>query len=385
VSWNAPACVGTGGGSISGYHLTRVGGSTVDTTLTNATSPGLPGQAGAEYLVSATSGAGTGAAAVVPASAPAITGVDLNYTGAVGVTFNTSLSNGGRQILYYVVHADPVGGAPAIEDNYYDISTHSDRLWYLIAAAGDTYDVTILPLFSDFTFGPPSAPVRVTVEDQTAPHVTTTAPTSAVTLGSTTTARWSGSDSGGAGLKSYDVRYRHAAYSGHLGKTYVYPASWQATTSTSKSLAVARGSTYCFSVRARDNNLNTSSWSVEKCTATPLDDRSLVASSHWSRTTGTAYYAHTVTSSAHRRATLTRTGVNGSHLAVLATRCAICGKVAVYADGTKVATLDLRGTTRNRLVFNVPLPHALSAATVRLKVVTRRKPVKIDGLVLRAV
>jgi hypothetical protein len=384
VSWQSPACAGTGGGAISAYHLTRVGGSTVDTTSTSATSPGVAGQSGAEYLVSATSGAGTGAATVVPASAPRITAVDFNVNGGVGFTFDTSASNGGRPIAYYAVHGAPVGNAPAVPDNYYDVTQQSDRHWYLIAGAGRTYDVTIVPVFDDLSRGPASKPVRVTVEDRSAPKPSVKAPTASFTLAGHATARWGATDSGGAGVQSYDLRYRVAPYSGGFGG-FVSPPSLQKTSKTSTTLALAAGSTYCFSVRARDGNLNTSHYSTEKCTAAPLDDRNLVADSHWSHSTG-AFYAGTLSTASHRGSLLTRSHVNARHLSVVATECPTCGQVGVYAGGTRLATLDLHSaSTKNEVVLTVPLSSALHGATVTLKVLTNGKRVDIDGLGVRAV
>jgi hypothetical protein len=234
-------------------------------------------------------------------------------------------------------------------------------------------------LLSDFTDGPASSHVSLTVQDNIAPVPHVTAPTAAWTRASSTNVKWSAVDSGGAGVESYDVRYREASYNGGFG-SYSYPAAWQATTETSATLALSRGTTYCFSTRARDHNLNLSGWSAQRCTAVPLDDRSLKASTGWTRGRGTAFYVHTILSSTHLGAKLSRTSVHARHLVLVVTKCPGCGSVAVYAGSKKLRTVNLAATsTRNRVVVSVPTS-ALSGVTISIKIVSTRKPVKIDGL-----
>ena len=64
------------------------------------------------------------------------------------------------------------------------------------------------------------------------------------------------------------------------------------TTATSRDLTGSTGRTYCFASRARHDGV-TGAWSAEACTAVPLDDRSLKASSAWSEVTGSALYRGT--------------------------------------------------------------------------------------------
>jgi hypothetical protein len=110
-----------------------------------------------------------------------------------------------------------------------------------------------------------------------------------------------------------------------------------------------------------------------------------VAGSHWSRSSG-AFDAGTLSTASRRGSLLTRSHVNARHLSVLVTECPTCGKVGVYAGGTRLATIDLHATTTtNEVVLTVPLSSALHGATVMLKVLTNGKPVKIDGLGVRAV
>jgi hypothetical protein len=387
VSWQEPACVGTGASAISSYQVGRIGSSSTTTSSTSAVVPGLPGVAGAEFLVNATNdAAATGAAAVVPTSAPTITGRDLTtYINGGLFDFTPSVSNGGREIIFYVAHGEPVGGAPPIDDSWYDVTSGEPPQVFLEMAKGDTYRVTVAPLFSDFTFGPASAAVRTTMVDVAAPSASITAPKKSSTPKASTAVRWSGSDSGGSGLSSYDVRYRVAPYDKGFG-SYVSPSAWQHTTQTSASLDLVPGSTYCFSVRARDGNGNTSKYGNERCTSRPLDDGDLTADSRWDHLSGSEFYAGTASRATARGAVLNRSHVHARHLAILATVCPDCGKVGVYVGRKRVATVDLQAASeRASKVVAVKGAGTVSGDTVRLKVLTSGKPVTIDGLVVRAV
>ncbi|MDQ1684579.1 MAG: hypothetical protein QOC82_1316 [Frankiaceae bacterium] len=214
--------------------------------------------------------------------------------------------------------------------------------------------------------------------DTTAPTGSTTAPTLRLTTVAHVVATSTAADVG-SGVLNRDYRYRRAAYNAGFGPL-VYPAGWQATTTSSVSVTAAVGYTYCISVRVRDKAGNVSGWSAEKCTALALDDRALAAGTGWSRVTGTPFYLHTATSTTKLGATLTRTGLATDRLGLVATVCATCGKVAVYLNGKLFTTVSLVSTSTHyaRLISLPTL--SLRSATVTLKVVTSGKLVQIDGL-----
>ena len=93
---------------------------------------------------------------------------------------------------------------------------------------------------------------------------------------------WSATDSG-SGAKSYDVRYRTAPSNSSSFGSYT---TWlSATTAIGATFTGTPGNTTCFSVRARDFAFNTSSWSSEVCTTSPLDDDQLSRSGSWTYVT----------------------------------------------------------------------------------------------------
>jgi len=201
--------------------------------------------------------------------------------------------------------------------------------------------------------------------DAAAPAVSSV-PLPAYNLNSAVGLRYSGSDTG-SGVVSYDVQYRRAAFNGSFGG-YSTPAGWAGTTATIRTMPAAAGYTYCFQARARDAAGRVSPWSTERCTATPLDDRALAASSGWGRGTGAPYYKSTVTATAKAGQVLTRTGVQARRIFLVATSCRGCGTVGVYWNGALLATVNLNATTTTyKRVISVRDFGTARAGTLQLK------------------
>ncbi|MFF0344958.1 choice-of-anchor D domain-containing protein [Kribbella sp. NPDC004875] len=180
------------------------------------------------------------------------------------------------------------------------------------------------------------------------------------------------------GVASYDVRYRRATSAGEYG-AFVQP--WTRTTSTSMSLAIAAGYEYCVSVRATDKLGNVGQWSAERCFSRPLDDRSLsLATSGWTRATGSTFYYGTTTQTTAYGKALTRT-VQGKRFFLVATRCPTCGSVAVYAGNRYLTTVNLAyPTTHKQVLLGLPVQSTLFSGTLKLVSASTGKLVQIDGL-----
>lgn len=217
--------------------------------------------------------------------------------------------------------------------------------------------------------------------DTTPPVVSLSAPTATASTASRATVSYRATDVDG--IRDHDVRYRIARYDGGFGDR-VAPTSWQGTTATSRSIALARGREICFSVRARDQLGNRSAWSPERCTARPLDDRSLKTSSGWARGTGSAFLDETVTSTKRRGAELTRTGVSARQVVVVATRCPTCGSADVFIGDTRVGRLDLTATTTKRQqVIVLPRQAKVLTGTLTIRTTSTDRTVAIDGVAFR--
>lgn len=212
------------------------------------------------------------------------------------------------------------------------------------------------------------------------PTPAVTAPgTVAVTTSASHTVRWSAA----AGATSYDVRHRGARWDGGFGG-FAYPATWQGRTTTSVAHTLARGSTTCYSVRARGAG-GTSAWSSERCMVAPLDQVSLSRSTGWTVRKGSAYYGGSAWTATRKGRSLARPAAALRRVGLVATTCPSCGAVDVFVGSSRIGRISLaRGsTTRNRQVLLLP---AFSARTGRIRVVvaSSARTVRVDGLVVAA-
>ena len=219
----------------------------------------------------------------------------------------------------------------------------------------------------------PTAPSTI------APKVTLSTPTAPFTTSAAAKLTWHGT-AGSAPIAHYTVQLRRAAWNGKFG-TWSTPASWASlhasTTSVLATLPVGYDS--CFRVEAVDT-LGHGAWSSTRCTARPLDDKSLAASSTWTRHSNSAYYLGTYTTSTHLHATLTRSGAEFDRLALVATRCPSCGVVGIYSGTTKLASVNLFHSTTVRKAVFVLVTVGLRTTTVTIKTFSSGKTVQIDGL-----
>ena len=385
VSWQPPAC--TGGAPISSYVVTALNddGSLAATTTTTGTSVSLPiaPTTDRQIFVAAKNTAGaTGADALAPTSAPTITRV-FAYTSPsedqFQVTIAPSVANGGAHLEGYQVHAVGPDG-----DRGSFIPLGQDHTGTYPVVHGATYTVWVAPIVrSDGTEGTPSPSMSLVAGDDQAPTAGMSGGAQNWRLAASVPLSWHGSDIGGSGLASFDVRTRTATATSGLG-AWTYPAGWQGTNATAATVPIAAGATACFAVRARDHNTNTSAWSAASCWSRPLDDRALAASAGWTRGTGSTYYAHTISTTNRVGSRLSRAHVHATALLLVVTRCKTCGSVAVYEGQRLVKTIALTAsTTRNRVQITIALPTKATGATISLRATTT-KPVRIDALGLRA-
>ncbi|GAB4012213.1 hypothetical protein [Nocardioides ultimimeridianus] len=218
--------------------------------------------------------------------------------------------------------------------------------------------------------------------DTTAPAAALTAPTSRVTVATRVGLAWSGSDAV-AGIASWGSEWESSPYNADFG-------AWTGTatspeTATGRSVgSLARGSTYCFHVDATDAAGNTSAWSAARCTAIPLDDRDLAASSGWARSAPRGWFNGTALTTTHHGASLALTGVTLDRVALVARKCATCGVVGVYVGGVRIARIDLHSGTSARRTITLPA-FSLRTATVSVKVLSSGKTVQVDAVAVSRV
>jgi len=247
--------------------------------------------------------------------------------------------------------------SPALVDSNGGLTTVSCAPSAFCVAAGGGYVISRLP--------PPS--VNVTAMPQ---HFQ---------LSSSIVVTYSASDAFSP-VASFDVRYRVAPWNGGFGK-YVYPSGWQKTTRRSERIPALPGREYCVSIRARDKANRLSPWSADNCTERPLNDRALAATTPgWARRSGAGYYLGSYTSTSRYNAELRITGARLDRMAIVVTRCATCGEVAIYVNGGYWRTVRTYASKTTHQVILVQPAFALRKATIILKDVTKGKRLIVEGL-----
>jgi hypothetical protein len=212
------------------------------------------------------------------------------------------------------------------------------------------------------------------------PAMAMTGPSTSVRLSASGFATWSPAIRSSA-VRNYDVRYKVAKWNGKFGD-WARPASWQHMSPTKRSVGLKRGYDYCVSVRARNWAGQVTGWSSQRCLTRALDDRSLTASTGWKLGKNVNYMASTYRSTTRQGATLRVSSARVKRVAVVATTCAACGKVAVLVDGTRVGTVDLHSTSTHRKTVLMLPTFSRRTGDVVLKVKTSGLRVQIDGLSL---
>jgi hypothetical protein len=221
------------------------------------------------------------------------------------------------------------------------------------------------------------ASVAVSTPDTAGPTGTKLGGIPAYTLGTSVTPTFAATDTG-SGVLSYTVSYRKATMN------TAFSAPTTLTLTLPKAIAVAKGYTYCFSVKATDRVYNASGATAEQCTVVPMDDRSLVRSSKFTPVTSSAYYASTAMRATAKGATLTRTGVTSARqLFLVVTTCRTCGTLDVLVGAGRVAAVNLYSAkTVNKKVIALPA-FSTRSGTVTLRVTSTSKTVIVDGLGIR--
>ena len=200
-------------------------------------------------------------------------------------------------------------------------------------------------------------------------------------LSTTFPVAWQATDAD-SGVGSFDVRVRRTGPDG----TRHPVRSWlDATTSANAGFEGVPGSTYCFSVRARDREGNESGWSSWRCTALPLDDRALHRHGGWTRALADGYYLGTKSTTSHSAAQLVRTRLSARRLALVAVRCPRCGVVELRWNGNLLRRVNLSSDRPHApgIVGRVSFAHARSGR-LAIRVVSAGKRVVVDGLAASA-
>jgi hypothetical protein len=346
---------------------------------------------GGSYPISFTAGNGIGTDAVqnftltVHEADPADFGLSVSPTArtmnaattSTTATVSTVLTSGSPQAITLAVSGLPAGASYSFDPATVSSGSSSTLTVDRGTAADGSYPVAI---HATGTVMSHTAPFTLTI-DTTTPAASLSKPTAAFVVGTTTPLAWTGSDTG-TGIAYYQLQYRRAPYSAGFGSWTAPSTTWSHLTSSSLTMTGLRqGYTYCFHIRAVDKAGNVSAYSSARCTAAPLDDGALAASSGWTRATGRAYWNGTITKSTLLHKALRRTTAQLDRVGVVATRCGTCGVVGVYINGVLIGKINLHGALAYRVLYVLP-KFSYRTGTVTLKTLTSGKQVQIDGLAL---
>lgn len=219
--------------------------------------------------------------------------------------------------------------------------------------------------------------VRGAFLDVAGPTSSITAPTVAHSLNPKFTVGRTASDRL-SNVTTGSIRMRSAAWNGGFG-SYSYPQVNQATKTIS--FTGAPGNTYCFSAQAKDSANNLGSWSAERCTTVPVDDRTMKRVKGFKKATGSSHYLGTFVKAKKKGSKLILDNVRAKQIAIVAAKAAKGGKIKVIFGGQTLGTYSLKGAGTKQLVAVKNLG-SLKTGKLVIKVVSKTgKLVKIDGIV----
>lgn len=158
---------------------------------------------------------------------------------------------------------------------------------------------------------------------------------------------------------------------------------WEAP-SSSEWDSLPEGQTLCLSGRARDTAGNVSGWTSPSCVHTPVDDRSVQSSRGWRTVSSTGLWFGSALKASTTGAKVTVPGaVDVDRVGIVTTRCAGCGKVAIYVGKTKVGVISTKGSpTKTQVVKVLPRLGTPLDGPVKVVVASSGKKVQVDGVVV---
>jgi hypothetical protein len=175
----------------------------------------------------------------------------------------------------------------------------------------------------------------------------TTLPSAATNAALSATLSWSATDSGGAGVRDFDVR--RSVDGGAWTNVAIH------TTSRSMAVALTPGHDYRFAVRATDRAGNVGAWAEAASIPVLLRQNETTAIDYggtWRLVTGSGYSGGSVRSASAAGASA-RYSFTGRSVALVLSRRPDGGKVKVYVDGAYVTTVNTAATsaTYRQLAF----------------------------------
>lgn len=217
------------------------------------------------------------------------------------------------------------------------------------------------------------------VSDRRAPSARVTGPRPPLTFGRTRFS-WDTTDDR-TGMASVDVRIRTAGRAGRFSSWSMWLRKFAGDQHGG---AFKPGRSHCIAVRARDHQNNPGRWSRPHCVSSAVDDRKLDRSGGWRLTRNERAHQQTLTQTRRFGQRLVLRGVGARQINVVARTCPQCGVVTVTHAGQPLGRIDLSSPRiRDPRVFRLKHRARMLRGPVVVRVVSRGKPVQIDGLIAR--
>jgi uncharacterized delta-60 repeat protein len=212
--------------------------------------------------------------------------------------------------------------------------------------------------------------------DTTAPGPAGVSPLAAFQTDPSFPVGWSAEDAG-SGVAGYEVRYTRATLNGPFGPA----VAWQSDeTANGTPFAPLPGSTYCLSARATDVLGNRGGFGSETCTAAPAGASILARKGSWARKSHRGAYLGSYFVSRRRGDSLS-VRVSAKRLVLVATKCPRCGTADVRFGGRLLRRINLRAAkTRRSVLIDVATFTSVRTGKVRIRVVSAKRPVRVEGL-----
>lgn len=204
-----------------------------------------------------------------------------------------------------------------------------------------------------------------------------------VTLDGTVRFNVSATDDRRIGERPVDVRVQSAGPGRRRG-TWTQPADLQARApGTVTARRPPAGWTACYSARARDAAGQVSDWTPPACTSVPLDEGVFKRQGKTKVLRGSGYHQGRAVRLVNPKSSLTLPGLDAKAAYLMATTCAKCGRVSVFAGRRNIGQVSLYSpTTRHRQL--VRLPSGVRSGTFTFRAQKSKAPVDIDGVLLIA-
>ena len=185
---------------------------------------------------------------------------------------------------------------------------------------------------------------------------------------------WTATDIG-SGLAGFDVRYRAAAPTlpfAHVVRLF------QGTSLRRAIFTGKPGWSYCFSVRATDQDGNVSAWSPERCTAVMLGPARVIRTGNWQFKRGDVGSSTSLRSTTGG-AVIRLPGLRARGIYLVAVVCPNCGRVEVLWSGRLLKNVNLTSPRRQKRVVSLVTFPSAAFGTLILKVASSHGAVTIYG------